>query len=157
MPTFFVTTPNERPDFRTAIAFLWHDGQNVDTEGDSNNPASRTWTELYISNRERADETVEAFPYQNSPLILQIESDHENLAARLALFIATYCKGLVATSPDSEFLSPNTLLSRIGLDFESSTAFKRASESPFANSSLENPFPNLDKASMLKAKQALRL
>jgi hypothetical protein len=71
---FYITAPRERPDFRLVIAFLWHDGQNVNTDGNSHHPASRTWTELYIENREQPDQVVDVTPYQESPLILLIES-----------------------------------------------------------------------------------
>ena len=100
--TIYITTPNERPDFRLVIAFLWRDGQNVDTEGDSHHPASRTWTELYVQNREHKDEVVEVSQYQ-LPLVLRIESEQQHLAARVAFFLATYCNGGVSSEPDGEF------------------------------------------------------
>jgi hypothetical protein len=157
MVALFVTAPSERPDYRLVIAFLWHDGQNVDTEGNSDNPASRTWTELYIKNREHAGEVVDVSQHQCSPLVLRVESEQEHLVARVALFLATHCRGVVATDPAGDFLPADTLLSSVGADFDSPAAFRRVAASPFAHSSLDNPFPNLDRESMLEAKKAWRL
>ena len=99
MHTIYITSPNERPDFRLVVAFLWRDGQNVDTEGDSHHPASRTWTELYVQNRENKDEVVEVSQYQQSPLVLRIESEQQYLAARVAFFLATYCNAVSRVVP----------------------------------------------------------
>ena len=44
MPRFFVQPEGPRPDFRLVITFLGGDSHNVDTDGNSHNPASRDWT-----------------------------------------------------------------------------------------------------------------
>lgn len=157
MHTFYITAPRERPDFRTVIAFLWHDGQNVDTEGDSHHPASRTWTELYVQNRESKDQVVDVSQHQKSPLVLRVESERRHLAARVAFFLSTSCGGKVSDEPDGEYHSPDALLPLVGADFSALEAFQRAAQSPFARSSFDNPFPNLDRDSMLTAKAGLGL
>ena len=144
MCTIDITAPNERPDFRLVIAFLWHDDQNVDTDGNSYHPASRTWTELYVQNREREDEVVDVNQHQESPLVLRVTSEHQQLAARVAFFLATFCGGSVSLSSDGEWSLPDSLLPLIGPDFNTSEALHRVAHSPFARSSLDNPFPNLD-------------
>lgn len=134
----------ERPDFRLVITFLWHDGKDVDSEGNAfPSPASSVWTELYLQNRAQPDEVVDVSEYQASPLVLRVESEHQHLAARAALFLATHCGGGVAGDVAGEFFQPGTLLALVG-DFDSSAAFRRAMESPFARSSLEGPYPNRD-------------
>ena len=157
MHTYFITAPRERPDFRLVIAFLWHDEQNVDTEGNSDHPASRTWTELYVRNREREGEVVTVSPHGESPLVLSVQSELRHLAARVALFLATHCGGGVSADSTGEFLQPDTLLQRVGADFDTSAAFRRVANSPFSRSSLDNPYPNLDRESMLRAKKSLGL
>jgi hypothetical protein len=154
---FYITAPGERPDFRLVITFLWHDGQNVDTDGNSYNPASRTWTQLYIQNREQPDQVVDVTPYQESPLILLIESKQQYLAARVAFFLSTFCGGCVSSQADGEYRQPDSLLSHVGVDFGTSAAMERVAQSPFSHSSVDNPFPNLDREGMLRAKAALGL
>jgi hypothetical protein len=134
MTRFYVTAPKPRPDFRLAIVFLWHDGQNVDTDGDCEYPASHDWTELYIANRERPTEpSVSVSAHQQSPLILAVESESEHLAARVAYFLAV-----------SVGSSPERFLSHVG-DFDVEAALKRAAESPFSRATREHPYPNLDR------------
>ncbi|MCA9217630.1 MAG: hypothetical protein KDB27_31390 [Planctomycetales bacterium] len=40
-PQDFDYAERQRPDFRLVITFLWHDLFDVDTEGNSHNPASQ--------------------------------------------------------------------------------------------------------------------
>ena len=134
MPRFYVTAPNPRPDFRLVIAFLWHDDQNVDTDGDCDHPASHDWTELYIANREQPTEPpVSVSPHQQSPLVLVVESESEQMAARVAYFLAV-----------SVGSSPETFLPQVG-DFDVAAALRRAADSPFSRATREHPYPNLDR------------
>jgi hypothetical protein len=155
--TIYIQAPRERPDFRLLIAFLWHDGQNVDTEGNSDHPASPTWTELHIRNREHENEVVDVSQHRKDPLVLRVESEQQHLAARVAFFVATHCAGSVCSEPDGEFCEPDSLLPIVGPDFNTLAALHRAEHSPFSRSSLDNPFPSLDRESMLRAKKAWRL
>lgn len=125
MQRFYVTAPGPRPVFGLAIAFLWHKGQNVDTDGDADHPLSREWTDLYIKNREQPDEPpVDVSPHQGSPLILIIESRSAPLAARLAYFLAVSVGGEVSRSPEGGFAAPDTLLPELG-DFDVESAMRR--------------------------------
>jgi TorA maturation chaperone TorD len=132
MTRFYVTAPNPRPDFRLVIAFLWRDGQNVDTDGDCDHPASHEWNELFVANREQPSEPpVSIYPHQQSPLVLVVESAAAHLATRLAYFLATSVRGGVSQSPEDEFASPVTLLAQVG-DFDLEAAMRRATGSPFS-------------------------
>ncbi|MCR9201762.1 MAG: hypothetical protein NXI04_24210 [Planctomycetaceae bacterium] len=84
MPQYFVNAEHERPDFRLVITYLWHDFFNVDTDGDSYNPASRKWTQLYIRNRQDDSQIVDIDPATDDPLILRVESKQEYLATTIA-------------------------------------------------------------------------
>ena len=70
---FHVRPAGPRPDFRVVIAFLWTEMHNVDSDGNSDNPASREWTELYLMNREKTSEVVDVSPVETSPLVLAVE------------------------------------------------------------------------------------
>lgn len=143
MPTIYITAPGERPNVSTVIAFLWKDGQNVDTDGNAHHPASRTWTDLYVQNRECLDEIVDVSPYQESPLVLCVESRHQYLAARMAYYLATFCGGTVNCESAEEHDSPEILLPLMGADFDVALAMRRAADSPFAHATLDNPYPHL--------------
>jgi hypothetical protein len=147
MTRFYVTAPNPRPDFRLVIAFLWHDGQNIDTDGDFDHPASHEWTELFVANREQPSEPqVSIYPHQQTPLVLVVESTAAHLAARLAYFLAASVRGGVSQNPEDEFASPATLVAQVGV-FDVEVAMRRAAESPFARATREHPYPNLDSES----------
>ena len=139
----YLNAEKARPDFRQVYAFLYSAFHDVDTDGDSFNPASRTWTRLWICNREKNSEWVRIFPVSESPLILEIESDLEFLAARTAYYLATYMQSGVSLASDGPFVDPSSLSNMMGDDFDSKSASRRAAETPFAQSTLENPYPNL--------------
>lgn len=143
MAQYFVRTERERPDFRLVIAFLWHDLYSVDTDGDSDNPASRKWTWLFVRNRQDESEIVTVNPVANTPLILRIESENEHLAARTAYFLSEFMSVGIAQSEDGPFQPPHTILHAVGSDFDVSEAMLRVASSPFIESTLSNPYPNL--------------
>ena len=143
MPQYFVKAERERPDFRLVIAYLWHDLFNVDTEGDSHNPASRTWTQLYICNRQDDSEVVDVTPANETPLVLRIESQKRYLAARTAYFLADYMSAPVAESEGGPYLEPESIQDAIGRDFDVAKAKRRVQSSPFVRSTLDDPYPNL--------------
>ncbi len=59
MPVFYVMPLNDRPDYRLVLTFIWSDQRNCDTAGNSSNPASHEWTELYCRNRENEPEVFD--------------------------------------------------------------------------------------------------
>lgn len=137
-----ITAPQKRPDFRQVIAFLWREDHNVDSDGNSHNPASRDWTELYLASRETADPPVSVSPEQQSPLVLSVESSSSSLAAKLAYYLATSTGGAVALEASDTFSSPEVLLPVIG-DFDVSAALFRAASSRYSRSTLEQPHPTI--------------
>ena len=66
----FIRPKGPRPDFRLVITFLWSDMRNVDSDGDSDNPASTTWTWLYVKDRVCPTSTVETSAVSTDPLVL---------------------------------------------------------------------------------------
>lgn len=146
--SFYLQPSEPRPDFRLVKAFLWHDGQNVDTDGDSYNPASRTWTYLFMQNREDEAEAVVIDKVNTNigtsvALALEVKSEREYLAARCAYFLAVVTRSRVSTDVDKEACEPDALIERMGANFDIEAAMRRVEQSPYSRSTLEDPYPNL--------------
>ena len=142
MTRLFVRPSGARPDFRLVITFLWSEMHNVDSEGDSHNPASREWTWLYLQDRARPENIVEVHAVELEPLVLAIDSEQAVLAARVAFFLARETNGEVA-SETAVFTSADSLLPRLGIDFDVIEALRRADQSVWRSATEENPYPNL--------------
>jgi hypothetical protein len=142
MARIFLQPRGPRPDFRLVISFLWGDLHNVDTDGNSDNPASRDWTELYCQNRENLLETFDVSPVSQSPLILKIESDLPDLAARVAYFLATETGAAVASEISGPWHDPASLRESVG-SFDLTAAELRANKSVWREATLDDPYPNL--------------
>ena len=69
-----VTIIKDRPDFRVFIDLLFGAHRNVDTDGDSNPVNSRTWSYLYITDREGDAPFVKITGYDLNPDIFEVES-----------------------------------------------------------------------------------
>lgn len=143
MASFYIQPALPRPDFRLVISFLWGDFQNVDTDGNSDNPASRDWTELYCQNRENKVETFNVSPVRDKPLVLGIESEAPFLAARVAYFLASETASGVSASPNGPFENVEALRMILGPDFDWRSAERRAAVSCWRCSTRESPYPNL--------------
>jgi hypothetical protein len=143
MMIFYVQTPSERPDCRLVKAFLWGDMRNVNSDGNSDNPASRVWTQLMFDPRDTPGERFDIVAYQNEPLVLKVMAANPALAAQVAYFLGHATDGAVAQHPDGPYLPPSAILSQLGADFDIAAAFERVEQSPFTRSSLDNPYPNL--------------
>jgi hypothetical protein len=144
MATFFIQPKIRRPEFRTVIAFLWRESQNVDTEGDSYDPNSLEWTELYCMNRECPEEVFEVSPSADEPLTLRIDSNVSELAARVAYYLATNTESLVAANELGPWHSPDWLIDQVG-NFDLARATERARQSRRRRSSPEDPYPEVAK------------
>ena len=144
MPRFFVQPQRIRPDFRLVVTFLWGDLHNVDTDGNSFNPASRDWTVLFCQNRECKSEIFEVGPFSERPLILQIDSRIPELAARVAWFLAKETNSEVAVEPAGPWHKLSWLEDQVGA-FDLTEAERRASVSCWRRATLENPYPNLQR------------
>jgi hypothetical protein len=137
----FVRVGGPRPDFRLVLAFVWGDAE-TDTDGNSRNPASREWTELYAQNWGRRDEAFNVFPVSGDPLVLQVQSEREWLAAVVAHLLAEATGGGVSDQAAGPFHPPASVLSRAG-GFDVAAAWERFRASPFHRATLDDPYPNL--------------
>ena len=143
MMIFYVQTPSERPDYRLVKAFLWDDARNVDADGNSDNPASRSWTQLMLDPRDTDGERFDIVACEDAPLTLKVMASHPELAAQVAYFLGHATDGAIARHPAGPYLPPSDLESQLGADFDVAAAFRRVEQSPFTRSSLANPYPNL--------------
>jgi hypothetical protein len=132
-----------RPDFRLVITFLWSDMRNVDSDGDSHNPASQTWTWLYLKDRVSPSSPVDVSTVSTDPLLLAVESEDAALAARVAIFLARETSGEVGLD-STAFGSIDLLRPHVGQDFDLLAAFARADQSVWRAATEQHPYPNLD-------------
>lgn len=128
--SFYITAPKPRPDFRTLIAYIWEEDHDVDSDGDSYDPASREWTELTLSSRQ-TDERVDIDPYQHDPLILVVRSLDKPLAACVAYLLAQYMQSQVVDIENGSYESPESFLSVVADDFDVNAALERFSNSRY--------------------------
>ena len=140
MVKLFVRVAGPRPDFRLVLAFVWGDAE-TDTDGDSHNPASREWTRLRAQNWTRRDETFNVFPASGTPLVLEVRSECEWLAAVVAYLLAETTGGGVSDQTAGPFEPATSVLPRAGV-FGSEAAWERFRASPFQRSTLDDPYPN---------------
>jgi hypothetical protein len=145
VPQFFVQPQGLRPDFRLVVTFLWGDFHNVDTDGNSYNPASREWTVLFCQNRECEGEVFEVGPFSERPLVLRVDSPLPALAARVAWFLAKETQSEVALEPTGPWHEVSWLKDQVGA-FDLTEAARRASLSCWRRATLDNPYPNLRNA-----------
>ena len=138
--SFFIQPSGLRPDYRLLFPFIFgDDAPNVDTDGDSHNPASREWTEFYCQNREKQEETFDIAPVLDNPLILEIFSEIPELAARVAYFLASSTGSRVGSSAGGPWHEVEWLRAKVG-DFDLERALQRVATSRWQRATLENPY-----------------
>ena len=135
-----VRVNRDRPDFRTVIAFLYGDFHEVDTEGNSSNPASREWTALYIKDRKSDDPSVDIGAVSTDPLLLEVSSKDEMMALRVAMFLYDRC-GTAVFSVEKE-VDIEKAWAAIDSDWNLKAAMARAKHSIWNRSTLDNPYPH---------------
>jgi hypothetical protein len=133
-----VTIVKDRPDFRVFIDLLFGANRNVDSEGNSNPVNSRTWSGLYLNDRESDAPFVEISGLNENPDIFEVDSASADLEELTALYLFIYSGR--AIEADNKLLEE----SQIELLKEKYTLqLQRAEASIWHRSSNENPYPNL--------------
>ncbi|MBL0018421.1 MAG: hypothetical protein IPP17_18785 [Bacteroidetes bacterium] len=140
---YFTTSTPTRPDFRLFSVFLWGDDHNFDSEGDSYNPASQTWTWLYMRSREYKDASFEIAQSDLNPEWMEISSTDVFIARRVAYFLARETDSPILL-PDGTSQSLESLADALGQTFDLQAALQRADKSVWRKATLEKPYPNLD-------------
>lgn len=141
MAKYYVRSDGPRPDTRLLIAFLWGDEHDVDTDGDASNPASRTWTDFFCSDRKDPASRFEVELLPDGLGYLAVESETQVLAARVALFLSSEMNTVVVTDIGGESVADEALVDACG-DFDIGVAMERAQNSRWRRATLENPYPD---------------
>ncbi len=128
-----------RPDFRVFIDLLYGVGRNVDTDGNSISVNSRTWTYLYIADRESDDPPVVIVSPQTTPAIFEVKSKSQAVEILAALYLFLYC-GTSIVFGDRE-LDPQEIEN---LKVLYAAQLQRAEHAVWHQSSDERPYPNMD-------------
>lgn len=138
---YFLHDIGARPDFRWIIAFLWGDHHDVDTDGNSHQPASKSWTDLWCRERTPLGAEFEVSECCSEPLILRVSSSNAELCARVAAFLAIETKArLSSNSITGPEISLSELLDQIG-EFCFEEGMARVRSSVYQTATPENPYP----------------
>ncbi|UKN02702.1 hypothetical protein K6119_04135 [Paracrocinitomix mangrovi] len=136
-----ITEP--RPDFRLVCTWVTQDLENVDTEGDSHNPASREWTNLYLADRKNNAWCGEINKSSDPINMWTISASTLEFAAFLAIFLKdeTNCEVWLDSNKKEE-LDRNALIKLIE-NFDITESINRTANSIWRKSTLVEPYPNL--------------
>lgn len=70
---------------------------NLDTDGDSDQIFSTSWTELTLQQRELPFSRVDIDPFQTEPLILKVSGDDETLTRKAAKLLVQTTNGKIVS------------------------------------------------------------
>jgi hypothetical protein len=139
----FLKVNSDRPDFRIIKVFIWGEKHNTDSDGDSYNPASRTWTQLYIGSREVKGQSIDICPLTSDPLIMKIQSPDKELAKQVTLFLSEETNGEIFADEALRTRLTNDEIKR-NINVKDYNQRKlRTKNSIWRQSTLDNPYPNL--------------
>lgn len=119
------------------------DIHNLDTDGDSLNPASREWTFLYLANRENKNEYATISQDEEKVDVYLIESSTEEFGYLLTYFLAEEMNAIVSLNDDfANLIEQKDLKAKLS-KYNLEEALNRTKNSIWRQSTLENPYPNL--------------
>lgn len=85
-------SPGPRPWYGLVADSLWP-GRDVDSDGDSDFPASTSWTELTLILRSDLSQRIDVDPVSLSSMVLRISATTSELASRVATILQQHCGG----------------------------------------------------------------
>lgn len=139
----YINTTALRPDFRLVCHWVSKDIHNLDTDGDSLNPASREWTFLYLANRENKNEYATISQDEEKVDVYLIESSTEEFGYLLTYFLAEEMNAIVSLNDDfANLIEQKDLKAKLS-KYNLEEALNRTNNSIWRQSTLENPYPNL--------------
>lgn len=105
---FKVKANRDRPDFRVLIDLLFGPGRNVDTSGNCKFPSDRSWTDVYIRDRESDAPSVKAWVHEDYwdeddnclELVFHVESCDTETEEAVAIYLYGYCGEYISTETD---------------------------------------------------------
>lgn len=133
-----VRVDRDRPDFRAFIDLLYGANRNVDTDGNSNPVSSRTWSFLYVKDRESDDPSVEIYASEVDPAVFVVESGSSTLEELAALYLFLTCGESINSSGESIDVAAVEVLRD-----KYRTELGRANGAIWHRSSAQSPYPKL--------------
>lgn len=98
-----ISAPGPRPSFYKVAEHIWGKACDIDSDGNSQTPQDRQWTELTIELRGIAEQRVDIYPVSTEPLILQVCSSSAPLAQKVAQFVVACSGGEYSVLPNHSF------------------------------------------------------
>ena len=95
---FVISKPGPRPPYYKVADYLWGEGANIDSDGNSLNPEDTNWTELSVCYRDEETPYVHVDPISENPLVLEVRSTSYELAKKAAQFIASETGGVLKSA-----------------------------------------------------------
>lgn len=139
----YLTPKQSMPDYRLLITWLWSEFNNTDSDGNSFNPASNDWNELYLCNREKTNEVININPIDKSAKTLEITGSTKELIFQTAYFLAIETKGKISLDSKGVKVIGLEEMTKLVSNFDLNSATKRVAKSIWRKATLENPYPNL--------------
>lgn len=93
-----MTVVSERPDFRYFLDLLYGPERNVDADGNSYPVNSRSWTYLYVKDRESDDPYIEIQASEVDVSRFSVQSDSSRLEVPAVLYLYLTCGGSISSS-----------------------------------------------------------
>ena len=138
----YFKTSELRPDFRLICEWVSENVHNVDTEGDSHNPASKEWTWLYLSNRKIKNEYAEIGQIKDNPEIYEIESSKAEFGYFLAYFLSIETNALISFDDKFENIIELEELKQKITNYNIDESIKRTENSIWRKATLDDPYLN---------------
>ncbi|MGK8222214.1 hypothetical protein ACRS2S_19880 [Achromobacter xylosoxidans] len=133
---YTVTVVRDRPDFRCFLDLLYGPGRDVDTDGDSFPVSSRSWTYLYVKDRESEDPCVDIQVNEADGAIFNVQSESSRLEELAALYLFLTCGGSISfTGQELDETSVRSLCEKYSVELG------RAGRSIWQLSTDESPCP----------------
>ena len=128
----------DRPDYRVFADLLFGENRNVDSEGNSNPVNSRSWSGLYLKDRESKEPHVEILGLDENPEVFEVISESSELEELTALYLFLFSGSNIEVDAKKLVQSQIKLLKD-----KYALQLQRAGNSIWHLSSNENPYPNL--------------
>lgn len=133
-----------RPDFRVfATYFFGDDMYNYDSEGDSFQVTSKSWTELYMCSRENEALCFDIWKINDEPLVFKVTSQTKEIVNRIAYFLSRETDGEIIDD-EGNVVSAENIIQGMG-NFDLAQRLELADNSIWRKATEDNPFPNLNK------------
>jgi hypothetical protein len=141
---FYLLGTGARPDFRLLVTFVWGGIEGVETNGDADNPASRSWTWLVARTKSKPLQELEVDKASDEPNSLVVSGNSAEVAARAAYFLALEMGANVRVGSPRGAMVTMRELEQIAGSSSIRGGLETCAVSIWRKSSPANPYPNLE-------------